>query len=289
MEFEKINLKAGKKPPADYHCKCDYCKKYLGELIRPDGSYYNKNERKAYYSKEELSNAKEGETGGHVAKTPLHIARWAVQSYSKPGDWVLDPTMGAGTTAVEALNHGRNAAGMEIEFIDIIKANISANNSRSCAFKIWHGDARAIGTVLDKEKIKFSLIVNNPPYSGDESQKGIGKKEGFAYRKDLPNMAFLREGPEYYETIGRMYADSAKWLKKGGHLVIGVKDQMRNKKPDMLHAKLGDTIAKIPGMEYVGLAVLKHYPTTLFINTYKKHWGVDPVYYQSILVFRKVK
>ena len=276
--------------PLDYHCSCKYCEKFLGMLVRPDGSFYNKNDRKKYYAKEELSNAKEGETGGHVAKTPLHIARWAIQTYSRKGDWVLDPTMGAGTTAVEALNHGRNVAGMEIEFIDVIKANIAKNNPFNKEFKIWHGDARSIGQALDDFGTKFSLIVNNPPYSGDESQKGMKIKEGFEYRRDLPNLAFLKEGPEYFETIGGIYRGSVKWLKKGGHLVIGVKDQMRNKVPDFLHKKLADAVMEyVPNLEPVGVALLKHYPTTLFLNTYFKQYGVHPPYYQTIVVFKKVK
>ena len=289
IAVEKCNLNEGALPD-DYHCSCTFCQKALGEIIRPDGTYYNKNDRKKYYSKAELSNAKEGEKGGHIAKTPLHIARWAIQRYSKKGDWVLDPTMGAGTTAVEALNHGRNVAGMEIEFIDVIQENIKANNPYNMQWEVWHGDARAIGGPLAELGQKFSLIVNNPPYSGDESQKGKGVREGFTYDKNLPNLAFLKEGPSYYETIGTIYANSAKYLKKGGHLVIGVKDQMRKKQPDMLHQKLGDAILKyVPGMEFVGTAVLKHYPTTLFLNTYEKQWGVAPPYYQSILVFKKIK
>lgn len=289
IRTEKLNLKTGKLPN-DYHCQCSYCKKPIGEIRRTDGTYYNKNDRKKYYSKVELSNAKEGEKGGHVAKTPLHIARWAIQTFSKPGDWVLDPTMGAGTTAVEALNHQRNVAGMEIEFIDVIKANIEANNPHDKEWQIWHGDARSIAGPLADLNQKFSLIVNNPPYSGDESQKGLGVREGFEYRKDLPNLAFLKEGPAYYETIGGIYRDSCKYLKKGGHLVIGVKDQMRQKKPDMLHQKLGDAVmTHVPGMEFVGTAVLKHYPTTLFLNTYFRQFDIHPPYYQSILVFRKVK
>jgi tRNA G10 N-methylase Trm11 len=239
-----------------------------------------------------LSNAKEGEKGGHVAKTPLHIARWAIQAFTKKGDWVLDPTIGAGTTAVEALTQGRNVAGMEIEFIDVIKANIAENitDPSTQHYKIWHGDARAIGSCLEDLEEKFSLVVNNPPYSGDESQKGLKVREGFEYNRDLPNLAFLKEGPLYYETMGKIYADSAKWLKKGGHIVIGVKDQMRKKQPDGLHRKLADCVmAHVPNVEFVGAAVLKHHPTTLFLNTYFRQFGVHPPYYQTITVFKKVK
>jgi methylase of polypeptide subunit release factors len=179
---------------------------------------------------------------------------------------------------------------MELEFIDVIKANIGINNPQAKAFHIWHGDARSIGQYLAGLDQRFDLIVNNPPYSGDESQKGLKVREGFEYNKDLPNLAFLKEGPTYYETIGSIYAECVKKLRKGGRLVIGVKDQMRKKQPDMLHAKLTDAVLKyVPGMEFEGTAVLKHYPTTLFLNTYFRQFGIHPPYYQSIMVLKKVK
>lgn len=38
----------------------------------------------------------------------------AIQAFSKPGDWVMDPFAGGGTTLVEALATGRNALGIDI-------------------------------------------------------------------------------------------------------------------------------------------------------------------------------
>jgi hypothetical protein len=289
IRTEKVNLVKGPLPD-DYHCRCDYCTKYLGNLVRADGAHYSRNDRRKYYSKAELANARVGEKSGHLAKTPLHAVRWAVQEYTKKKDWVLDPTIGSGTTAVEALNHGRSAAGMEIEFIDVIKANIAENNPENLPFQIWHGDCRSIGTCLAQLNQKFSLLYTSPPYFGDQSQKGLGVREGYTYDKTLPNLAFLKEGPEYYETMGMIYKDSVKYLKKGGHIVLAVKDQMRRKQPDGLHGKLVDCILKyVPSMEFVGTATLKHYPATLFLNTYEKQFGVRPPLYQSIMVLRKVK
>lgn len=285
LKTEEINVRPAR--PADYHCRCRYCEQFIGELVRPDGTHYNRNERRAYYAKEELAKAKEGEKGGHLAKTPLHIARWAVQNYSKPRDWVLDPTIGAGTTAVEALNHGRSVAGMELEFIDVIRANVAANNPKNLPFRIWHGDARAIGKCLSEHRKKFALTVTNPPYFGDQSQKGKGVREGYTYDPALPNLAFLKEGPDYYETMGRIYTECCRWTKPGGHLVLGVKDQMRSKRPDELHRKLAECIEVHTDFRAVGVAVLRHYPTTLFLNTYKKQFGIDPPYFQSIVVFKK--
>lgn len=42
------------------------------------------------------------------------FARAAIKTFSKPGDWILDPFAGGGTTLVEAIVSGRNAIGVDI-------------------------------------------------------------------------------------------------------------------------------------------------------------------------------
>ena len=42
------------------------------------------------------------------------FVRSVIDTFSKPGDWILDPFAGGGTTLVEALVAGRNAIGTDI-------------------------------------------------------------------------------------------------------------------------------------------------------------------------------
>jgi len=284
---DKVEVRDGD-IPGDYHCACAWCSKAIGELRPLDGSYYSRLERRAYYSPTEKGK------GGHIAKTPLHIARWAIQAYSKKGDWVLDPTIGAGTTAVESLTQGRSVAGMELEFGQILSDNIKKALSTipkgSAEAKVAQGDARNIGDFLKKVDQKFKLVVNNPPYSGDKSVgtliKGGPPQILYAYDKKLPNLAFLNEGPVYIETMTDIYKACVSALQPGGHFVVGVKDMMRKREPFLLH-QIYCRILEDLGMEYVGAAFLKHYPGTLFLNTYFTARGVHPPYYQTIVVFKK--
>lgn len=264
--------------PDDYHCRCDLCQRAIGELRPADGSYYSRLERRQYYDPSESG-------GGHIARTPLHVARWAIQAYSKPGDWVVDPTIGAGTTAVEAITQGRNVAGMEIQYGDILQANIRRNMSGDVQAIVRIGDARTIGSMLTEINIRPTLVVNNPPYSGDEAADGKAGKTYF-YRDGLPNLAFLKEGDEYWRAIDEIYRACVEALVPGGHFVIGVKDMMRQKKPYLLHAFLAERLLSM-GMKYVGTAFLRHYPGTLFMNTYPRRYGVQPPLYQTIAVLQK--
>ncbi|MFD6463792.1 TRM11 family SAM-dependent methyltransferase, partial [Streptomyces roseolus] len=51
----------------------------------------------------------------HPAKMLPAVAAHAITHYTRPGDLVLDPMCGTGTTLVEALHLGRRAVGVEYE------------------------------------------------------------------------------------------------------------------------------------------------------------------------------
>lgn len=283
---DPVHIKKGSRP-RDYHCSCAYCRLSLGELIKPDGTNYSRHERREYYDKTESGK------GGHVAKTPLHIARWAVQTFTETGDWVLDPTIGAGTTAVEAITQGRNVAGMELQFEEALRANVTKNLTDGVQAEIRIGDARRIGAFLDDLGKSFQLIVNNPPYSGDEHltsfvEEGSKYQCGpFRYSSGLPNLAFLKERAEYWDAMSSIYSECVRYLKPGGFFVYGIKDMTLNKKPLMLHQRFNELLADRTGLIHVGTAFLRHYPMTYHLNTYFKKWGAHPPYFQTIGVWQK--
>ncbi len=51
----------------------------------------------------------------HPTQKPLELMRCMVRTYSNPGDLVLDPFMGSGTTAVACVLEHRNFIGFELE------------------------------------------------------------------------------------------------------------------------------------------------------------------------------
>lgn len=64
-----------------------------------------------------------GETGvGHPAMFPIDLPAWFINAYSAPGDVILDPFAGAGTTLMAA--HDKNRRGMAVEisprYVDLI-------------------------------------------------------------------------------------------------------------------------------------------------------------------------
>lgn len=59
--------------------------------------------------------AREDDDERHVCPLQLEVIRRCVRLWSNPGDWVLDPFGGIGSTPVVALEQGRNAAWCELK------------------------------------------------------------------------------------------------------------------------------------------------------------------------------
>lgn len=57
----------------------------------------------------------ESEGKFHPTQKPVELYRWLVRTYSNPGDTVLDPCMGAGTTGISATLEDRKFIGIERE------------------------------------------------------------------------------------------------------------------------------------------------------------------------------
>ena len=97
------------------------------------------------------------------------IARQAIAAYSHPGDLILDPMCGIGTTLVEAIHLGRFAVGVELEprWAELASANIAhariqgANGTAT----VIAGDARLLPALIDPSLAgEVTLVLTSPPY-----------------------------------------------------------------------------------------------------------------------------
>lgn len=63
----------------------------------------------------------------HSAAFPVDLPSWFIKLFTEPGDLVLDPFIGSGTTAVAAIQHGRRYLGIDNnpEFVELSNKRIS--------------------------------------------------------------------------------------------------------------------------------------------------------------------
>jgi len=62
-----------------------------------------------------LRASEHGEARVHPTQKPIALMTWLIANYTKPGDTILDPYMGSGTTGVACIKTGRKFIGCEID------------------------------------------------------------------------------------------------------------------------------------------------------------------------------
>jgi len=189
----------------------------------------------------------------HPAKMLPALARRAIETYSDPGDLVVDPMCGIGTTLVEAADLGRRAIGVELEprWAGLAAANLDhvhgSGRARSRA-KVIEGDARHLprllstrggrllnggGSVARIASGAVDLILTSPPYAceiADVSTENLISGHGPLRRVDTSNYSADRRnlgharGGAYLDAMAEIYAACAAVLKPGGFLVCVTKD-----------------------------------------------------------------
>jgi modification methylase len=105
----------------------------------------------------------------HPAKMLPAIARTAIARYSRPGELVLDPMCGIGTTLVEAAHLGRDALGIEREprWAQLARANLAHATTQGATGTgtVTTGDARQLLDLVDPSlHDQVALVLTSPPY-----------------------------------------------------------------------------------------------------------------------------
>lgn len=83
--------------------------------------------RDMVYPNNVLHMATESSNKKHSAVFPVALPTWFIKLFTQPGDIVLDPFLGSGSTAVAALTLGRHYMGVEIsaEYVELAESRLS--------------------------------------------------------------------------------------------------------------------------------------------------------------------
>ncbi|PJJ05547.1 DNA methylase [Streptomyces sp. 2333.5] len=172
-------------------------------------------------------------SAAHPAKMHPGIAAHAIATDTKPGDLVLDPMCGIGTTLVEALHLGHNALGIEYE---PKWATLASLNARSAAQKsdagtgtVRCGDARRLTDLAPASaRGEVALVVTSPPYGSsvhgqvrstrDTGERGVVNKN-FRYSHDRANLAHVST-TYLLEAFTEILAQCRTMLRPGGTVVV---------------------------------------------------------------------
>jgi modification methylase len=206
------------------------------------------------------------------------IARRAIEAYSEPGDLVVDPMCGIGTTLVEAIHAGRHAVGVELEdrWATLAEGNAALAREQGAdgRARVIEGDARelphllAVGAsdllrpprrrnVVRLPSGAVDLVLTSPPYGCDliEPYKTARPAEAVRaarnYGGGARNVGHAR-GAAYLRAMADVYRAAAAVLKPGGFLVTVTKEM---RPTGALRDLGGETIALC---ERAGLVYWEH-------------------------------
>ncbi|MDN5797576.1 MAG: site-specific DNA-methyltransferase [Intrasporangium sp.] len=133
------------------------------------------------------------------------IATMVIEALTAPGDVILDPFAGFGTTLAVAQRLGRRAVGVEL-----LPERVVACRGRATGATVIEGDARGLHRLVSGP---FELCLTSPPYrtANDHPHDPLAAYElvGDDYATYLEDLADIAD------QVGQV-------LRPGGHLVLNV-------------------------------------------------------------------
>lgn len=244
---------------------------------------------------------------GHVDASieKLHPAPYSytdvarlVRMFTKPGEVVLDPFVGVGSTLKAAALEGREGIGFELypDFAHLaelrLEREVPPEELQANPQQILQGDARTLGAALGPNSVDF--IVTSPPYwsilnkKSDHKQKQTREANGLVttYGDDERDLGNIDDYDDFIQVLGDVLAAAGSALKHKGYLVLIVGDFRHKSQYYMFHADIARAMEQ-RGFTLQAMNVLYQRHKRVFPYGYPYAY-VPNVHHQNIVVLRKL-
>ena len=221
-----------------------------------------------------------------------------VRFFSKPGQLVLDPFLGSGSTLKAAALEGRNGIGIELseKYADIARERLALEvgvEGNETTQQIIQADAReALGQI---ERDSIDLVITSPPYwnilhkkdhkaKQERISKGLDTRYSEDDQRDLGNLDnyefFLAELTSIFDEVSKV-------LKQGGYAAIVVSDFRDGPRLRMFHADLANHM-EAKGWMLKGVTILHQAHKRIFPYGYPASY-VPNIHHQYILILQNTR
>ncbi len=206
------------------------------------------------------------------------VVRNLILRYSKEGDFLLDPMVGGGTSAIEAKLLNRNLLALDINpnAIELTKKAIEFECEFNPKIKIKQNDSRDLSFLKDNS---IDLVLFHPPYAD------IIKYSNKEIEGDLSNIHNLDEFCDEIETIAN---ELYRVLKNDKFCAVLIGDTRRNKMYQPLAYKVMQRLLNV-GFE-LKEDIIKHQhnckATGFWVNK-SKEYNFLLIMHEHLFIFKK--
>jgi DNA modification methylase len=194
----------------------------------------------------------------HPAKFPETMAQEFIEFFTKPGEVVLDPMAGTGSTLIAALRAGRHSYGIELnpKYAEIAR-QIVAEERRSLGSSIQeikseiiNGDA-SVAASYHLPTIDY--VLTSPPYwdmlhakgAGTQKRRRISTELDVFYSDDPGDLGNLHNYEEFLVKLVSIYAGLKPLLRPKAYLTIIVKNVKKGGRIYPLAWDLGRELGRV--------------------------------------------
>ena len=159
----------------------------------------------------------------HPASFPPSMIEDFINFFTKPGEKVLDPFLGTGSTLVACENTGRKGVGIELypRYAETAKSRTK--------FPVLEGDLRNLLCTLENKT--FSLCITSPPYwrilkknKDYNQQERLKKGLDLQYGQNPLDLGMIEDKEEFLKELVGIFTQIHELLTKGAHLVVFIQN-----------------------------------------------------------------
>jgi len=235
------------------------------------------------------------------------IAR-LIEFFTRPGERVLDPFVGTGSTLLACADTDRLGVGVELidRWLEVAVSRLRRSEvehevaavgealeaSDRGAQVLLHGDAREmLGELRDES---FDFVVTSPPYwrilrkkgqktARERTSKGLPTR----YSEDAEDLGNIEDYGEFLGQLGGVFADCGRLLREGRYMCVIVADFRHGPQFHLYHADVARVIEDEVGLQLKGLTVLVQDSKNLYPLGIP-YCFISNIHHQFVLIFQRM-
>jgi DNA modification methylase len=222
-----------------------------------------------------------------------------VRFFSKPGETVLDPFLGIGSTLKAAATEGRNGIGIELseEFarlsLERLEKELDGEVLSATSQKVLQGDSLELLATLGENTA--DLLVTSPPYwnilhKKDHKAKQEREAKGLSTRyseNDPADLGNIDDYEKFLEVLMQILRGCQRVLKVKKYAAIVVSDFREGPRLRMFHADIARLMEQ-ENWTLKGITILHQTHKRIFPYGYPTSY-VPNIHHQYILILQNQK